>query len=146
VFYFQAPNNGAPLTRGMSPGATRRGRGRSGLRVAALVSGRAAVRVLGSASLRSDVGGRRWAASGVGGRGGKGGPGGWHPEVGCGRDGRRRMATLVGGRAAARLLGSAFTARGHCGQLRGVLSVKAIFASCPASLSSKAFTQSFIAT
>ncbi len=56
MFYFQAPNNGAPLTRGMSPVATRRGRGRSGLRVAELVSGRAAVRVLGSASLRSELG------------------------------------------------------------------------------------------
>jgi hypothetical protein len=37
----------------------------------------------------------------------KEGPGGRRPEVGCGRDGRRRMTALVNSRAAVRLLGSA---------------------------------------
>ena len=43
----------------------------------------------------------------VGGRGGKGGPGGRRPEVGCGRDGRRRMTALVNNWEAVRLLSSA---------------------------------------
>ena len=91
-------------TGGRRPGG---GGGRDGRqRIAALVNGRAAVRVLGSASLRADAVDHRRASCRVGGRGGKGGPGGRRPEGGGGRDGQRRMAALVSSRAAVRLLGS----------------------------------------
>jgi hypothetical protein len=106
-------------TGGRRPGG---GGGRDGRqRIAALVNGRAAVRVLGSASLRADAVDHRRASSRVGGRGGKGGPGGRRPEVGCGRDGRRRMAALVNSRAAVRLLGSA-SLRGDAVGRRGASS------------------------
>ena len=96
---------------GRRPGG---GGGRDGrLRIAALVNDRAAVRVLGSASLRADAEDHR--------RAGTGGPGGRRPEVGCGRDGRRRMTALVNSRAAVRLLGSASLRGDAVGSRRSIL-------------------------
>ena len=90
---------------GRHPGG---GDGRYGrLLIAALINGRATVRVLGSAPLRADAVDHSRASSRVGGRGGKEGPGGRHPEVWYSRDGRRCMTTLVNRRATVRLLGSA---------------------------------------
>ncbi len=84
------------------------GVGRDGLlRMAALVGGQAVVRVLGSASLGAGAVDHRRASSGVGGRGGGEVPGVRRPGVGCGRDGRQCMTTLVNSRATVRLLGSA---------------------------------------
>jgi hypothetical protein len=51
---------------------------------------------------------------------------GRRPGVGCGRGGRRRMAALVGGRAAVRLLGSASLRRGDVGR-RGASSRAGLF-------------------
>ena len=96
------------------------------MRTAALVNGRAAVRVLGSASPRADAEDHRRASSRVGGRGGKGGPGGRRPEGGGGRDGRRRMAALVNNRAAVRLFGSA-SLRGDAVGCRGASSHADLF-------------------
>jgi hypothetical protein len=111
-------------TGGRRPGG---GGGRDGRqRIAALVNGRAAVRVLGSASLRADAVDHRRASSRVGGRGGKGGPGGRRPEGGGGRDGRRRMAALVNNRAAVRLFGSA-SLRGDAVGCRGASSHADLF-------------------
>jgi len=93
-----------------------------GLRTAALVNGRAAVRVLGSASPRADAEDHRRASSRVGGRGGKGGLGGRRPEVGCGRDGRRRMTALVNGRDATRLTLGSNSLRGDAVGSRGASS------------------------
>ena len=90
---------------GRHPGG---GDGRYGrLLIAALINGRATVRVLGSAPLRADAVDHSRASSRVGGWGGKEGPGGRHPEVWYSRDGRRCMTTLVNRRATVRLLGSA---------------------------------------
>jgi hypothetical protein len=109
------------------------GGGRDGrLRIAALANGRAAVRVLGSGSLRADAVDHRRASSRVGGQGGKEGPGVRRPEVGCGRDGRRRMTALVDGRATVRLLGSASRRRDAVGR-RGASSRADLFwAKCSA--------------
>jgi hypothetical protein len=99
------------------------GGGRVGrLRIAALVNGRAAVHVLGSASLRTDAEDHRRTSSRVGGRGGGGGPGGRRPEVGCCRDGLRR-SQQPGCDPPPRL---DFAARGSCGQSWGVLSCTTI--------------------
>jgi hypothetical protein len=63
---------------------------------------------------------------GGGGRGGGGGPGGRRPEVGCGRDGRRRMAVPVISRDATRLLGST-SLRGEAVGSRGASSHARLF-------------------
>jgi hypothetical protein len=77
------------------------------LRIAALVNGLTAVRLLGSASLCADAVDHRRASSRVGGRHGEGSPGGRRPGGGGGRDGRRCMPALVNSWTAVRLLGSA---------------------------------------
>ena len=111
-------------TSGRHPGG---GDGRDGrLCIAVLVNGLTAVRVLGSDSLRADVVDHRRASSRVRGRVGKEGPGGRRPEVGCGRDRRRRMTALVNIRAAVRLLGSA-SLRGDAVGSRGASSHADLF-------------------
>jgi hypothetical protein len=108
---------------GRSPGG---GGGRGGrLRVAALANGRAAVRVLGSASLRAGAVGRSRAPSGVGSIsvGGGGGGGGRRPRRrgACpGRGGRRCLASLRGLLLAGSALRAAAAARPTAGHFQRI--------------------------